>query len=335
MAFNRRRVLKAVGASGIGISLAGCIGGDEDQGAGEIPDLVNLGYPSPAHPVYNYAVIPSFRDRMEDEHGVETEWSEFSGFTELSAGLIQEEALMGSLTPETVAEARAEGMPLVGIYGKATAYDFAIIVDPEIDSWDDLRGESFASHSPSSQSDVVTRGIAEAELGDADEIDIDYIPGTPSRLAALESGEVAGTVVFLSGALQAVEDGYAELLSVPWEYDLLENNACQFWVTLETTLEENEDTIGEMLEHMGAAYDEMYEADPEEINELALESGTYTEFDDDVWLEAYEQAIDVEMWQGEITDEQVENVMDAVTQTGLLDDDQRLSRDELIDDRFM
>lgn len=347
-----------MGTVGAGM-VAGCTGGDdepevrtvfvtEDDGSQEtggddgaasespLPDTITIGHTSPAMPVHHFAMYPSYMNIIGDAAGIERQV--YGGQTPMIAGIIKGEIDFGFNSPSAVAQALNQGFPIVALYGYMQQYNFSIVVNPdEISSWEDLRGEGVAVHSPSSVSAAATAVMAQEELGSVDELSIEYVLGTPNRLAALQSGQVAAATVFRSGAVQAQKDGYGAVLASPDEYDRLSTQTVQFWVTLETALEDREAELRAEIEPLQQAYQDLYDRDPETITQEAIDTGFYGEFDFDVLQETLEYYRDIEMWpvDGGLSQESVGNAYDLLVETELLEADVVPDYDDLVDDRFL
>lgn len=302
-----------------------------------VPNPVRFGHPSPAQPVYNFAIYPTAQQLMKEREGVDFEKKVFRGFTPIAAGFIKEEIEIAYMTLLSLILARSEGLPILAPLGFVKEFSFVMIVKPDITSWDQLAGKTVAVHSPSAMTTVVGRTMVREELGDVEAASYEYILGTPNRLAAMQAGEVDATVVFISGALQAEKDGYAKIFASPWEYDSLSNQTASTFAVLSTTLEDKEEVVGKIVGVLKEAYQRVYEADPAEITEAAIATGIYPEFDADVWQQAFEQAREIDMWpeDGAVTEERLNKAQSVLIDAGLVEEDQLLTLDDFFDDRFL
>lgn len=303
-----------------------------------VPDPYLIGSPSPAQPVYNYAINPLFETTMRDAHGVDVNLKTHRGFTPMVAGLVREEFDIGYLTLPTYVNARIQGFPLISPLGFLKEFDFILIGSADMQSIDELEGKTIALHSPQSMSTMTGKTIVKEEFGSVDAVNYEFIIGTPNRLAALEAGNVDGAVVFLSGALQGEKDGYAKILGQPWDYDALASMAAATWVTLEERVEEDPDLIQEVVTQMLGAYERAYSADPETVNTRAIESGIYPPFDDDVWLESFERVRDIRIWpteRGGLIPSQWNRAMDRLVDVGLLSQEDRIAPRDLFTTQFL
>lgn len=364
---NRRTFLKRAAAGGAAASMAGCTG--QQQGEPEVqtvirtvegeertvvktrvvertptpepltvPDPYLVGSPSPAQPVYNYAINPLFENTMRDAHGVDVNLKTHRGFTPMVAGLVREEFDIGYLTLPTYINARKQGFPLISPLSFLKEFDFILIGSADMQSVDELEGKTIALHSPQSMSTMTGKTIVKEEFGSVDAANYEFIIGTPNRLAALEAGNVDAAVVFLSGALQGQKDGYAKILANPWDYDVLASMTATTWVTLQERVEEDADLIQEVVTQMLDAYERAYTADPQEVTRQAIDSGIYPPFDDDVWLESFERVRDIRIWptdQGGLIASQWERAMDRLVDIGLLADEDRIAPRELYTTEFL
>ncbi|RQG87950.1 hypothetical protein EA462_13895 [Natrarchaeobius halalkaliphilus] len=358
----RRSFIKASGAVGTGLVIAGCTGDgngdgngtDDGNGTGngngngngddtgnddlEMPDTIRIGTPSPDAPTWEMSSHPGLQYALEDRgHDTDLTREQFTGFTGMAAAFVSDEADMGYMGLSSLINAIEEGFPLVGFAGYINEYVFPVVVSSDIDGWEDLRGGDVAIHDPDSISTPSAQITIREELGSIDDVNYRSILGTTNRLSALEAGEVDGAAVFDSGAYQAEAEGYGQVLSHPTEYDVLNQQTVALWVTLEENLEENPEVYGEIADCLRQGHGELYERDGDEVLDDALASGIYPDFDRENHQQSFEIIREAELWPDgiDITEEELERSLDVLEATGLIDEDRRLSRDEVFDDRFV
>ncbi len=333
-----RRTFLKTAAAGSAISIAGCLGDDESNG--ELSDTIAVGATSPVYPVFYYPLFPVLEERLAENHGVELVTETFAGPTAMTGGFMQGEIDVGYLTPAAITNQRNEGVPVVAIGTVVHQFYHSLVVDPSIDDWDDLEGADVAVHEPLTSSTVLTEAMIAEELGSVDAVEYQNILGTTERMASLEAGEVDAIIAFLSGAFQAEADGYGEILGFPWEYDHLADIPANGWVLPEPDLDDNEEQMEILMTEMQAAYDEVYEEDSEDIVDRALDTDVgYPEFGEDVWIDAFETAVENDLWprdyETNMSEERMEESIDLSVELDLLDEDDRISAGEILDDRFV
>lgn len=332
----RRPFLKRIGACGataaLSGALSGCLGQVTSQG---LSQTVTVGYPSPALPVYNFALFPGLAEELADR-GAELKMDQFSGYTPMVSALMRGDISVGVLSLTSLMRARAEEFPVVAPVGYTQEYAFALITAPEIETWEELRGKTIALHSPSAVSTVTGRVMVADRLGSTDAANYEFIVGTPNRLSAIESGEVDAAVVFVSGALQAERAGFARTLGYPWEFDRLADQSTVALVTPEETLENSPETVERLVGATTATYERLYKADAATIVEQALETEVFAEFPQEVWVEAFEQVREAEIWpRGKgLEAEAVARATEVLLDTGMIDEGQELPRESLVAEDF-
>lgn len=332
---NRRNFLRTAGAAAA-TGAAGCTGVLPGDGGGGLPDTVTVGYPSPALPVYNFALYPALERRLDDLD-VALELNQFKGYTPMVNGILGGEMDVGVLSMASVVKALDQDFPLVAPVGYTREFSFALVTRPEIEKWEDLRGKTVAVHSPNSMSTVTGRVMVQERLGSRDAADFEFVIGTPNRLAELKAGNVAGAVVFLSGALQAEKDGYANVLAYPWQFERLSAQTTAALVTSRDRLENDPETFGTLVDEVLGAYETLYGGDPEQLTDEALATDRFSEFETDVWVEALGQVRDAKIWprDGGLTKENVRKAQDVLVSTGMIEESQRVSRAAFVSDRFL
>ncbi|RQG87897.1 hypothetical protein EA462_13625 [Natrarchaeobius halalkaliphilus] len=353
---NRRNVLTAVGA-GLTIGVAGCAGDDngngngtgngngnggatgDDDGNGDgddvLPDTLRLAHPGPTRPTYAAPQYAYFLEEMESR-GVTIEPVTFDGFSPMIAGMISGDVEIGYVTPPSLANAIAEGFPVSSFMELSQAFSQQICTAPGIDSWDEIEGETFILHSPSSFSAMVGRNAVEANLGDPEAVEYQYIAGTPNRVAAIEAGEGVATTAFLGGVLDAEEEGIIQHFSNP--NDDFDHMTLATWATLDENLDQNEEMFQIFADVMLEAYEDMYERDLTEIVELIENAPTdFPGYSEEVWVDTFEIALENEMFpldlDDHITDEKFTTSLELAERAELIEEVPDI--DDLVDRRFL
>ncbi|RQG87931.1 ABC transporter substrate-binding protein [Natrarchaeobius halalkaliphilus] len=354
---SRRNVLTAVGA-GLTVGIAGCAGDDNGNGNGNgtgngngngtgngngngngdddvLPDTLRIGHPGPTRPTYAAPPYSHFLDEME-ARGVTVEPVTFDGFGPMIAGMISEDVEIGYVTPPSLANAIAEGFPVSSFMELSQAFSQQVCTAPGIDSWDEIEGETFILHSPSSFSAMVGRSAVEANLGDPEAVEYQYIAGTPNRIAAIEAGEGVATTAFLAGVLDAEEEGIVQHFSNP--NDDFDHMTLATWATLDENLDQNEAMHQEIVDVMLESYEDMYDRDIAELVEYIQTAPTdFPDYGEEVWSETLETAREDEMWNTDlsehITDEKFQTSLELADRADLLEEMPDV--DDLVDRRFL
>lgn len=360
---NRRRFLKgAAGVAGIG-AVAGCIGGDgeevrtvivEEEGEEVVrtvvvtpepddvlPDTIAFGAASPVFPVFYFPYFPIMAERMQENYGVTMEAVSYGSAVGMTGGFMQGEIQLGYLSPVEATRRINQGLPIVSPTTQVHQYYHALSVDPDmIEDWSDLEGADVAVHSPLSSATVLTEALVSKNLGSADAVNYQNIIGTTSRMAALEAGEVDAAIAFLSGAIQTEEQGYGRIIDSPFNYDDLTNFPVNLWFAPEPQIDENEEMYRIIVQEMQASYTEIYQEDTEDLVDRALATDVnYPQFPEEVWHQAFEMAAENEMWPADyatnLSEDRLEQSIQAHIDLGLIDEDERLPASDLIDTRFV
>jgi NitT/TauT family transport system substrate-binding protein len=101
------------------------------------------------------------------------------------------------------------------IGGLFNTYVYSLMVTPDIETADDLKGKAVAISRPGSSSDSAIRAALEGlDLVPDEDVTVLAIGGQSERLAAMESGAVVGTVVSVPETVEAKEMGFTELLDM-------------------------------------------------------------------------------------------------------------------------
>jgi NitT/TauT family transport system substrate-binding protein len=123
-----------------------------------------------------------------------------------------------------VVNAVVAGEDLVFVGGLLNSYVLSLVVLPTIETANDIKGKAVAINKPGGASDTAMRDALKS-LGLEPEKDVALlvVGGMSQRLAAMESGQVVGTIVAVPQTVQARELGYREMidmatLDIPYQH---------------------------------------------------------------------------------------------------------------------
>jgi len=139
----------------------------------------------------------------------------FDSGTDAVTSLLAGETDLCQVAGSSVVNAAAAGEDVVFLAGLFNTYVYSLIVAPGVTTADDLRGAAVAVSKLGSSSDAAIR-IALRSLGlepDAD-VAVVAIGDQAARLAAIESGQIAGTVISIPESTRARQLGFRELLDM-------------------------------------------------------------------------------------------------------------------------
>jgi NitT/TauT family transport system substrate-binding protein len=190
------------------MAIAGCSPGQADP---EGPVQLTVCYSSlSAHQaVGQYALDHGIFER----YGLDVELVYIEGGSTAATALIARDVELCFIAGSAVVNAAVAGEDVRIISGLVNTYIYSLIVQPEIETVEDLRGKNLAISDFGGSSDTATRVILESFGMDPDE-DVAILPigGTSTRIAALEAGEVAASVISPPRTVVAVNAGFVELL---------------------------------------------------------------------------------------------------------------------------
>jgi NitT/TauT family transport system substrate-binding protein len=149
------------------------------------------------------------------KHGLDVTLVYVDGGTEAVTTLISGEMDICQVGGTPTANAVVAGEELMLIAGLFNRYAYALMVTPNIESAEDLKGEALAVSSFGSSSDSALRTLLTTLGLDANkDVAILAVGNQSSRLAAMESGAIAGTLISVPESSKAREAGYRELANM-------------------------------------------------------------------------------------------------------------------------
>ncbi|MFN8443069.1 MAG: ABC transporter substrate-binding protein [Caldilineaceae bacterium] len=149
------------------------------------------------------------------KYGLAVELIYIEGGSTATAALMAGEADICQIAGAAVINSVVAGSDLVLIGGLFNTYPYSLMVRPEIQAPADLKGKALAISDPGSASDAAIRA-ALLSLGLQADQDVTLLAtgGQGARLAAMETGAVAGTVVSVPETAVARASGYHELMDM-------------------------------------------------------------------------------------------------------------------------
>ncbi|TFH36563.1 MAG: ABC transporter substrate-binding protein [Anaerolineales bacterium] len=147
--------------------------------------------------------------------GLEVELFYFESGTDAVTAMIAGEIDICQVAGSSVVNAVVAGQDLVILAGLINTYVYSFLVTPEIVVPEDLRDKAVAISRIGSSSDTAIR-VALESMGLVPDEDVAVLAvGDQSvRLAAMESGQIAGTVVSIPESTRGIQHGFHELLNM-------------------------------------------------------------------------------------------------------------------------
>lgn len=150
------------------------------------------------------------------EYGLDVELTQISRGAKATAALIAGEVQVCQVAGASAIHAAAAGEDMVLIGGLYNTHLYSLMVRPEIATAADLKGKAVAISQPGSGSDSAMRAaLQHLNLTPKKDVTMLMIGSQAERLAAMESGQIAGTLVSMPETAKAREKGYRELLALP------------------------------------------------------------------------------------------------------------------------
>jgi NitT/TauT family transport system substrate-binding protein len=150
------------------------------------------------------------------EHGLDVELIQINRGAKATAALIAGEVDVCQVAGVAAIHAVAAGEDVVLIGGLYNTHLYSLMVRPEIAGAADLKGKAVAISQPGSGSDsAMKKALLHLNLTPGKDVTLMMIGSQAERLASMESGQIAGTLVSVPETIKAREKGYRELLALP------------------------------------------------------------------------------------------------------------------------
>lgn len=251
---------------------AACGGDDGDSnGSGDSgsTETIQVGYASDLDP-----------NDVADQIGIQAAGAEAIALTEDSAviaGLIRGDLQVGNIGLTEAVKATQTGVPLKIFYVAQSRFEFVMVSQPEIESFDQLAGKKVAYHSPGSGTEILQRVLVRQYDPDLeDEIDWVVLPESPNRAAAMIAGEIDVTSLEFADVLTLQEEGDYNILGAWGDIEGPSANALStVWVASEEYYNDHRDALQNFATELQKGYDAFYE-------------------DKDAWIELAASIVDVD-----------------------------------------
>lgn len=147
------------------------------------------------------------------KYGLDVTLHEVASGTDSAAALVAGDFDLCQVAGSAVVNAALAGHDLVIVGGIVNQQLYSLVVAPDIDSAAGLRGKVVAANRPGGSADTAMRQALQ-KLGLTPDADVTIVAmgGQGERLAALASGQIAGTVMSVPDTAKARELGYRILL---------------------------------------------------------------------------------------------------------------------------
>jgi NitT/TauT family transport system substrate-binding protein len=270
---------------------AACGGGDDTEagggnGDGDGTEGLRVAYASDLDP-----------NDIADQFGVQAAGAEVVELTEDSAviaGLIRGDVDVGNIGLTEAIKAAQTGVPIKLFYISQKRFEFVMVSQEDIKSFDDLSGKKVAYHAPGSGTEILQRVLVrQHDPALEDEIEWVVLPESPNRASAMIAGEIDVTSLEFADVLTLQEEGNFNILGYWSDIEGPSANAIStVWVASEEYYNQNQETLAEFATHLQDGYDTFYE-DKDAWIQLASET---VDVDEDRLNQSYDFYLETEMY---------------------------------------
>lgn len=244
-----------------------------------------------------------------EAEGLNVELTYIESGTSAATAMITGDVDFCQIAGSSVVNAAVAGEDLVILAGLVNTYVYSLVVSPEISAPDQLRGKSVAVSQIGSSSDAAMRAaLASFGLDPDKDVTILEVGGQSQRVAALESGQVAGTVVTIPDSGKAMGAGYHPLLDmstlgVPYQHTAI--------ASTRSYVQNHREVAVAFLRALIQAIREMKSDRPGAMEVIAKELGLDPVVDAELIAASYDQVVPVYLSDvPEPTLEGIQNLLD-------------------------
>ena len=286
-----RRYRKAALLLGLMLIAAACGGDDGTEGGaadgnGGGTEGLRVAYASDLDP-----------NDISDQFGIQAAGAEVVELNEDSAviaGLIRGDVDVGNIGLTEAIKAAQTGVPIKLFYVSQKRFEFVMVSQEEIKTFDDLAGKKVAYHAPGSGTEILQRVLVrQHDPALEDEIEWVVLPESPNRASAMIAGEIDATSLEFADVLTLQEEGNFNILGYWSDIEGPSADAIStVWVASEEYYNENQETLAELATHLQDGYNTFYE-DKDAWIQLASET---VDVDENRLNQSYDFYLDSEMY---------------------------------------
>lgn len=166
----------------------------------------------------------AYENGLFEKYGLDVNLTFIASGSKAATAMIAGDVEFCQIAGNAVTAAAVAGADLVMIGGLFNTYTYSLMVNPDIATAEDLKGKTLGISRPGSSSDAALRAALKSLGLDPDvDVTIVAIGSEPERIAALEVGAIAGTVINVPESSEAKAKGFKELadlstLGIPFQH---------------------------------------------------------------------------------------------------------------------
>jgi NitT/TauT family transport system substrate-binding protein len=202
---------------------------------------------------------------VSDQFGIEEAGAEVIELTEDSAviaGLIRRDVDVGNIGLTEAIKAAQTGVPIKIFYVSQQRFEFVMVSQPEIKTFDQLAGKRVAYHAPGSGTEILQRVLVRQHDPDLEnKIKWVVLPESPNRAAAMLAGEIDVTSLEFADVLTLQEEGNYNIMGTWGDIEGPSRDAIStVWVASEDYYNENKERLQALAVELQKGYNTFYES---------------------------------------------------------------------------
>lgn len=236
----------------LGAACGGDDGGGGGTGGGETQPL-RVAYASDLDP-----------NDIADQFGIQAAGAEVIELTEDSAviaGLIRGDVDVGNIGLTEAIKASQTGVPIKIFFVAQRRFEFVMVSQPDITSFDQLAGKRVAYHAPGSGTEILQRVLVrQYDPALEDKINWVVLPESPNRTAAMIAGEIDVTSLEFADVLTLQSEGDYNVIGTWGDIEGSSADAIStVWVASEEFYDQNHTRLQEFAVDLADGYASFYE----------------------------------------------------------------------------
>jgi NitT/TauT family transport system substrate-binding protein len=201
---------------------------------------------------------------VADQFGLQDAGAEVVELTEDSAviaGLIRGEIDVGNIGLTEAIKAAQTGVPIKIFYVSQKRFEFVMVSQENIKTFDQLAGKRVAYHSPGSGTEILQRVLVRQHDPSLEKkINWVVLPESPNRAAAMLAGEIDVTSLEFADVLTLQEEGNFNIMGYWSDIEGPSSQAIStVWVASEDYYNQNKESLTDLAIDLQAGYDTFYE----------------------------------------------------------------------------
>ncbi len=220
--------------------------------------VIKYGTPSPYQPPYQ-AAIEYATKTLKEKEGIQLQMVKHRGFTATMASLLRGDILLAYFPVTTLTNSLLQGAKVKAFLGFLQHNQFVLVGPKSVKGVRDFKGKTLAAHARGSMTDIGMQALlAQEGLKVGKDYKMIFVTGTPTRVAALMAGSIAGSTIDMVAAYQLERETKGKYKILKGTYEAEPTMSVSVWVARTDRLSKDRKLLTTIARHLLRSYRDLY-----------------------------------------------------------------------------